>query len=385
MQTQYFQALNEKLKRVGNGQPQLILDLKRFKHNIAHILSQWPQHLTPRLVVKSLANLNLLKLTADEFQTKAFMVFHLAHIRPLYYLIPDADMLLGKPMPISGVTALLKEHSYLATQVHWLIDSVSRLGQYLALAQSQQLQLNINLEIDIGLHRGGFEDLVQFQQALTLIQHHSKYLKLTGLMGYDAHVRKLPKVVFSPIKAFQKSQQRYQEFIQIIEQFFPTIDVSMLCFNGAGSTTLHHHFIQTVCNDLSFGSLLLKPLDFELSVLAQLKPALLIAAPILKVLDHIQVPGLEKFQAVQPKQQGICVYGGYWRGEYVYPKGVQPHVLFGRSTNQEVLNISNDAAVDVDDYVFLRPAQSESILPQFAELYVNDDSDTFKVWENLRE
>lgn len=384
MQQAYFQQLTRCLKEQGNGQPQLILDLALFDENLRSIRASFPAHLQPRLVVKSLANLQLLKRTAQTFNTQSFMIFHLPHLFELKNMFKAADFLLGKPMPIQALHTLVKQDQALLSQVQWLIDSESRLEQYLQFAQQFKLQLKLNLEIDIGLHRGGFHDFTVFKEVLKRIRSESAFLKLSGLMGYDAHVSKLPKVVFSTIKSYQKSQQCYQRFIDELKQTLPELDMTQLCLNGAGSTTLQHHFIQTVCNDLSFGSLLLKPYDFEVEGLEQLNSALWIAAPILKRLESVTLPGLELLQHLPYAQSAICIYGGYWRGVCEYPIGAKPHPLYGRSTNQELLQIPQQCQINVDDYVFIRPAQSETILPQFSHLYVYDHQ-VMSAWENFRE
>ncbi len=51
-------------------------------------------------------------------------------------------------------------------------------------------------------------------------------------------------------------------------------------------------------------------------------------------------------------------------------KKSRPHVLYGRSSNQEMLQVPIQCDIHVDDYVFIRPTQSEAIIPQFAQLYV---------------
>lgn len=40
--------------------------------------------------------------------------------------------------------------------------------------------------------------------------------------------------------------------------------------------------------------------------------------------------------------------------------------------------------IHVDDYVFLRPTQSEAIIPQFAQLYAYVQR-TFEIWNSFRE
>ncbi len=57
------------------------------------------------------------------------------------------------------------------------------------------------------------------------------------------------------------------------------------CWNGGGSPSFSFHCQQSVCNEvLSFGSMLLKPADFELKNLHAFQSALWIATPVLKVL-----------------------------------------------------------------------------------------------------
>lgn len=380
----YFQELQKTLHEQGNGQPQLILDLSKLEQNIDWLQHKMPIHLKPRLVVKSLANSMLLKRIAKAFNIQSFMVFHLPHAVHILQAYTQADILMGKPVPLQCLKSFIEDQAEHLPKVQWLIDSAERLKNYLAYAKEQNLQLRINLEIDIGLHRGGLSDLEQFMHCLAIIKSYSEYLSLSGLMGYDAHVSKLPSVLFSPIQSYQKSQQCYMNFINVMCQMLPELDLSALCLNGAGSGTLHHHFIQTVCNDVSFGSMLLKPTDFDLEGLEPMQPALWIAAPVLKVLDQIQLPGLERLKRFQPRQRAVCIYGGYWRGKCIYPPGTKPHLLYGRSSNQELLQIPSGCRIQVDDYVFFRPAQSESILPQFASLYAYEQGQ-YQKWENFRE
>src|SRR5690606_34314016 len=121
--------------------------------------------------------------------------------------------------------------------IQWLIDDIERLKQYLQLAQNLNLCLNVNIEIDVGLHRGGVSSQAQFVGLLKLIQQYSSYLKLSGLMGYDAHVAKLPKILKCPEKSYRRSQQIYQHYKTILQQQFPYLWHEGLCLNGGGSAT----------------------------------------------------------------------------------------------------------------------------------------------------
>lgn len=84
------------------------------------------------------------------------------------------------------------------------------------------------------------------------------------------------------------------------------------------------------------------------------------------------------------KSKALFIYGGYWLAKYVYPKGIHLNFLYGRSTNQELVNVPKDCEIQVDDFVFLRPIQSEAIIPQFPELKVYSKHH-FETWQTFRE
>lgn len=389
MQSNYFQQLTQDLKQQGTGTPQLILDLAQYQHNLEVVQSKLSTKLKPRLVVKSLASIQLLKLASEKLNSQRFMVFHLPHLSCISASFPQADILLGKPMPIQAVKSFyqtLSDQNKINDQesIQWLIDDVERLKQYLQLAQSLNICLNVNIEIDVGLHRGGVQTQQQFIALMELIQHNAAYLKLSGLMGYDAHVAKLPKIIKSPEKSYQQSQQIYQQYKTMIQQQFLDLWHEGLCFNGGGSPTFMQHCQHSVCNDLAFGSMLLMPSDFDLENLSALSCALWIAAPILKVLPCSQIPGLELLNHLPHQYKAVFIYGGYWRADYIYPEKSRPHVLYGRSSNQEMLQVPMQCDIHVDDYVFLRPIQSEAIIPQFDQLYVYAEG-KFIQWQTFRE
>ncbi|GAA5180706.1 DSD1 family PLP-dependent enzyme [Acinetobacter kookii] len=384
MQFDYFQQLTQDLQQQGTGTPQLILDLAAYQHNLDIVQPHLSAQLKPRLVVKSLASLSLLKLASEKLNTRRFMLFHLPHIFSIHAPFPQADILLGKPMPIHAVEQFYQAAGDRQPDIQWLIDDLGRLQQYLQLAQWFNICLNVNIEIDVGLHRGGVQNPQQFRALLKLIQQHSAHLKFTGLMGYDAHVAKLPRFLKSAEKSYQQSQQSYQQYIDIIRQQFPNLWHEDLCFNGGGSPTFMQHCQQSVCNDLAFGSLLLKPGDFELASLAELQCALWIATPVLKVLRYSQLPGLEVLNHFPHKYKALFVYGGYWQADYLYPEKSKLHGLYGRSSNQEMLLVPKSCEIDRDDYVFLRPTQSEAVIPQFAQLYAYAQG-KFEAWDSFRE
>ncbi len=380
---QFYQQLNQALQQAGHGVPTLIIDQARLDANICHVQQQLPAHLHPRLVIKSLESLNLLDHIASKLNCQRFMVFHASHLPVILKQFLHADILLGKPMPVAAITHFYQQYpQHKQASIQWLVDSLPRLQQYLALATQAQLQLKINIEIDVGLHRGGVQHTDQLDALLTLIAKHPRQLKLSGLMGYDAHVSKIPRIIQSRQAAYQQSQHIYQQYINYIQRHFAPLFKPDLCFNGAGSPTFSLHCQHSVCNDIALGSMLLKPTDFDIATLTPLLPALFIAAPVLKVLPSGQIPGLGKLNKWLARNKALFIYGGNWMANYVYPKGSHINMLYGRSSNQEMVNVPNSCSIKVDDFVFLRPTQSEAIISQFASIYVYHNQQ-FKQWDTF--
>lgn len=383
----YFKQLNFDLKKQGIATPQLIVDAAALTQNIQHVQLRLSHalHLKARLVVKSLASLDLLKLLSEQLNTQRFMVFHQPHIISILENFAEADILLGKPMPAQTVRHFFEQHAeWSNAKIQWLIDTKQRLQQYLEIAQLYSLCLDVNIEIDVGLHRGGVQSIQQLTEILKLIQQYPQYLKLSGLMGYDAHVTKIPAMIKKPELAYQSSQQTYANCQRLIQKQFPILWNDELCFNGGGSPTFSFHTTESVCNDLSFGSMLLKPSDFDSDFLRALQPALWIAAPVLKILPFTQLPSMSLLDKLPHKYKALFIYGGYWLANYVYPKQAHPHALYGRSSNQELVNVPKYSDIQVDDFVFLRPTQSEAIIPQFSELKLYQQH-VFETWQTFRE
>ena len=383
----YFKQLNLDLKKQGIATPQLIIDEAALKQNIQHVQIRLAhaKHLKARLVVKSLASLDLLKLLSEQLNTQSFMVFHQPHIISILENFAEADILLGKPMPAQAVRHFFDQHAeWSNAKIQWLIDTKQRLQQYLEIAQLYSLCLDVNIEIDVGLHRGGVQSTQQLTEILKLIQQYPQYLQLSGLMGYDAHVTKIPAIIKKPELAYRSSQQTYADYQKLIKEQFPTLWRGELCFNGGGSPTFSFHTTESVCNDLSFGSMLLKPSDFDSEFLSVLQPAFWIAAPVLKILPFTQLPSMSLLDKLPHKCKALFIYGGYWMADYVYPHQAHTHALYGRSSNQELVNVLKDCDIQVDDFVFLRPTQSEAIIPQFSELKLYRKH-LFERWETFRE
>ena len=109
----YFKTLNSDLKTQGIATPQLIVDDAALQQNIQYIQTKIVQgeQLKPRLVVKSLASIDLLQLLSEKLNTQRFMVFHLPHIQLILENFSAADLLLGKPMPAQAARTFYAQNT----------------------------------------------------------------------------------------------------------------------------------------------------------------------------------------------------------------------------------------------------------------------------------
>ena len=208
-------------------------------------------------------------------------------------------------------------------------------------------------------------------------------------MGYDPHVVKLPSMVRSQNKAVEMANDFYKECIALLQSDFPNLYREDLTFNGAGSPTIElHSKTESPLNDVSAGSALVKPIGFDIPTLKEYLPASFIATPILKKFEGTTLPAMEKMKSFlnlvnANNRQSYFIYGGFWKADYCYPTGVQQNALFGASTNQTMLNAPKNTKLEVDDFVFLRPHQSEFVFLQFGKILTLRDGKIVGEWELL--
>jgi len=301
------------------------------------------------------------------------MVFHRPFLQAMARLNPQADILMGKPMPIAAAA------TFYATpvgefnperQLQWLIDTNDRLHQYLKMAQSHGIKLRVNLELDVGLHRGGFVAGEELAQALEIIENNPQHLEFSGFMGYDAHLMGIPQ--FLATRELPKVKARYAACVQQLKDNFADLVKPDTCFNGAGSPTFRYYEGDTVVNDLSAASCLMKPTHYDLPILEDFEPSAFIASPVLKHLQGARLPALEwtgpLLRAWDKNQtQMYFCYSGNWLAENESPPGLTPHFAYV-SSNQQGYSASDSVDIGVDDFIFLRPTQSEAVLLQFGDL-----------------
>ncbi|HEX7341810.1 MAG TPA: alanine racemase [Rhodanobacteraceae bacterium] len=384
----YFAGLQAALTQAGIAWPCVVVDRARLHRNAARLKAFIAPQAQLRLVEKSLPVPALLDLAMELTGTRRLMVFHEPQLRQVVERFPDADMLMGKPMPV-----LAARHFYqhakpgafdAAHQLQWLIDTPQRLHEYAQLAGTLGIPLRVNIEIDVGLHRGGVTHPRDLRALLQLLKATDGKLVFSGLMGYDAHVGKLPGIVEKRTASFARSVAAYRAFQEEATAQFPEIAESA-CWNGAGSPTVALHRHGSPLNDVAAGSLLLKPAEFDIDLLTDFEPAIFIVTPVLKVLEGTRLPGPGWLSTLlyaghATRARSYFIYGGGWPADPASPPGLKANQHFGVSFNQAIWNGPAQPALAVNDSVFFRPWQSEGTLLHYGPVRVVEDGVVIDEW-----
>ncbi|CCK76898.1 Hypothetical protein OLEAN_C27220 [Oleispira antarctica RB-8] len=398
--TEYFHNMSLALKDAGAFRPTLVIDKTRLNENLDHLSTVIQSGFDYRIVAKSLPSIPLLKYIMQRSGSNRLMSFHLPFLFHVVKHLPHADVLLGKPMSVAAARQFYQWHQSLDVssfepkqQLHWLVDSVERLQQYQALAKELNCSLNINLEIDVGLHRGGFsadkeEQRTEFNIALEILTT-DKDLTLTGLMGYEAHASKMPKLIGGTEKAFKLAMQSYQTCLQCVVNIFGQDFCDGLILNAGGSSTYplynkknnQTNFI----TEIATASALVKPTDFDVHTLEHHKPACFIATPILKLISNPEIPMVKRLSKCLRTlgflpRQACFIYGGNWLASPCFPEGSKRAHFFGHSSNQEMYELKDDHKVKMDDFLFFRPSQSEAVFLQFGKIAIYEKGKIIGWW-----
>lgn len=397
MNSEYFKALASALDIAEVSTPTLVLDKDRLDRNIDHLIDVLNKGFDYRLVTKSLPSIPLLQYIMRRTGSQRLMCFHLPFLLQVVNQIPSADILMGKPMPIRAVKHFYDWHKAQTSsmcfspelQLQWLVDSPHRLQQYEDFAKDRGLNLRISLEIDVGMHRGGFRNSSVFVDALQFI-NRSRYLTLTSLMGYEAHITHIPSIMGGASRAFADTRGRYMNFISAVERELGKEALQNLTLNTGGSTTYTMYGDTSYVSEIAAGAALVKPTNFDHANLDHHIPATFIAAPILKKVDRPEIPlspvisTILRLLGILP-QKGAFIYGGNWLADPCYPEGMEQVRLHGRSSNQELYGFPANTEINEDDFVFLRPKQSESVFEQFGFIAIYDDGKITDWWAVFQE
>ncbi len=384
----YFLELQTALTDAGIAAPTLVIDKARLDANIDTLLSHLPDGMAYRIVAKSLPSLDLIAHIRKRSGSDRLMTFNQPMLNALSRAMPEADQLLGKPLPVAAArnyfNALPAEDAPAAAQVQWLIDTPERLRQYQELARAAGQVFRVNLELDVGLHRGGLEAGDTLKAMLETLRDAPE-LTFTGFMGYEPHLAALPETLGWRERAKEGAWRRYGEALAQAADALGADSVAGLVRNAAGSPTYRYYQSTEIANEISAGSCLVKPTHFDTPLLEPHLPASFIATPVIKAAAQTRLPGLE-FAAEGQRiwdpntSRTIFTYGGNWMADPVDPPGLSYNKTFGRSSNQEMLTGGHNMAIEPDDFVFFRPHQSEAVFLQFGDIAVYENGRITERW-----
>ena len=384
----YFLDMQAALMRAGIATPTLVIDRDRLNRNIDTLKAHLPSDMGYRIVAKSLPSLPLIAHIRDRAETDRLMTFNQPMLSALSRDMPDADQLLGKPLPVAAAKSyfdqLPADRAEAAGNVQWLIDTPHRLEQYRQLARATGHTLRINLELDVGLHRGGFVPGSDLQQALQALAETPE-LSFSGFMGYEPHLPVLPSAMGWRERAKQAAWTAYRDCLGQASDLFGAAEVAQMTRNAAGSPTYRYYQDTLLANEISAGSCLVKPTHFDTELLEPHLPASFIATPVIKSLDRTQLPGMEFAESAQRawnpnSTKTVFIYGGHWLADPVDPPGLSYNSTFGRSSNQEMLNGGPELEISPDEFVFFRPHQSEAVFLQFGDIAVYEQGEIVARW-----
>ena len=385
----YFLSLQTALHKAGLAEPVLVIDQTRLNRNVDYLRTSLPEAMQYRIVAKSLPSAPLLAHVAKRARTDRLMSFNQLMTRHLLDSMPKADILHGKPLPVAACAAFLRDlpasRRRQIKQIQWLIDTPARLAEYSALAKKHKMSLRLNLEIDVGLHRGGFAPGPDLAAALTMISTHAA-LELSGFMGYEPHLTKIPDLEGWKARAKKGAWGLYQSALEQAREVFGAAHVEAMTRNMAGSPTIRLYKNTRLANEVAAGSALVKPSDFDTPLLSRFEAASFIATPVLKVAKKVTLPALEFANGVVGEPENgtaIFVHGGYWMASPVFPKGLSYNPIFGRSSNQDFMQGGARLSIGADDFVFLRPHQSEAVFLQFPKIAVFNGRQIVDLWAPL--
>lgn len=384
----YFVTLQAALTEAGIASPTLVIDKTRLNANIDTLMGQLPAGMAYRIVAKSLPSLDLISHIRKRSGSNRLMAFNQPMLNALTRAMPDADQLVGKPLPIGAArnyfAGLAPGDTEAAGQIQWLVDTPERLRQYQELASATGQHLRINIELDVGLHRGGMETGDTLKTMLDALKKSAE-LTFTGFMGYEPHLAALPEALGWRERAKAGAWRRYGEALSQAADVFGADAMADLVRNAAGSPTYRYYQSTEIANEISAGSCLVKPTHFDTPLLEAHQPASFIATPVIKSISRTHLPGLEFAadgqRAWDPNTlRTVFIYGGNWLADPVDPPGLSYNKTFGRSSNQEMLNGGHNLSIEPDEFVFFRPHQSEAVFLQFGDIAVFEDGRITERW-----
>lgn len=373
--------------RVGRGEPLVFCDLAAVDQNTRVILDWARQNdMAVRPALKAFQSPGLCAYILRQLPEPRGLLFHLRQAEEILAAAPPGtDLLMGYPPTVGQL-----EH-YLGTgpprrtirhKLRLLVDSVPLLERLAHLARNtrRSLPLDVAIEFDSGMGRGGVKSEAELTEVLRLLRANRRRLRLGATLCYDGHATLDGAQAYRRLVA-QTSRERYRTYLdQLAEEGAGLYDDATLIRNGPASSNYRNWAGSTEANEISPGSAFLFAGYLEAFDHDGLAPAITQASPVMrKTSDHPSVPYT---QTTFPgaAQEEVVIEAGPWAGStIVRPGGMRTDRLSGGG----FALVAPKGAVELGDYVLMRPAQTGDGIDPFGTITAIREGQVVRRWPTL--
>ena len=247
-------------RRVGGGEPVLLLDLAALDHNTAVVVdfanrNGW----AVRPALKSFRSPQLTSYLLRRLPRPRGLVFNLHEVDPIVAAGPrGTDLMTGYPPTVGELAAFLERRPPRGQRAHRLrilVDSVPLMEALARLARRtpRRLPLDVALEFDVGMGRGGINDPAELRACLDVLRAERRRLRLGAVLGYDGHATLTGTRAYRQIVAAQ-AKAAYRRHLTALRGLGEDLyDERTLIRNGPGSSN-YRNWPGGPINEISPGS-----------------------------------------------------------------------------------------------------------------------------------
>lgn len=288
------------------------------------------------------------------------------------------DLLLGYPQWYSAALLELLEFIREGRSIVFMVDCEEHVIQLERLAEDRQVVVPLCIDMDMsadypGLHFGVWRSPIRsWEQMKPLVQRisESSWLKLDGMMGYEAQVAGVGDNV--PGKRFKNASIKWLKKRSIAEsarrrkeaaQGISAMGISLRFVNAGGTGSMDSSREEACVTEITAGSGFYAPGLFDLYSSFRFKPAAGFAVEVVR----------------RPKTDIVtCMGGGYTasgspgpekEAKPYLPEGLELFKLEGAGEVQTPLRVPSGLKLELGDPVFFRHAKAGELCERFEILY----------------
>lgn len=357
--------------------PLAYIDMDLLDENINAILKR-AERGNIRIASKSVRSVEILRyLFSKSDRFKGIMTFTATESIMLTENGFD-DILLGYPCAdersIRNIATVISQGKTIVL----MVDLIEHIQQINKIGKEKNVQIPICIDIDcssdfgsihFGVWRSSINNNKQLQKVIDEIKK-SNYVKLDGLMGYEAQIAGLgdnikgdiknPIIKFLKKRSIKELRKRRTQAIKLIEEN----GFNMRFINGGGTGSIKETLQETAITEVTVGSGFYSPTLFDNYTSFKFKPAMGFAVQIVR----------------KPKENYFTCHGGGYiaSGEIGTLKEPKIYLLKnayldkneGCGEVQTPIIYKGNEKLKIGDPIFLRHAKAGELCEHFNELYL---------------